>query len=236
MRILTDQAVTKPPRRLYRFLNDEFGFEALQNQHFKVTRISELNDPFELSGIHVLTPKYRDLPTLMKKGYFNEKTGMLCYSASWKNLVMWAHYANGHKGLCLGFDTSVLPPGSVQKVNYAQSMPSDDDYFARRKETPNNVSKKEQDKFKKKFLFTKSSHWKYEIEWRILINGNLKKDKIHYMNFSELGRLREVIIGMNSSLSINEIKKETDKMPHQIDVFTAEKRTGQFALNKHKET
>lgn len=236
MRILTDQPATKPPRRLYRFLNDEFGFEALQKQHFKITRISELNDPFELSGMHVSTPKYRDLPILMKKGYFNDQTGMLCYSASWKNLVMWAHYADGHKGLCLGFDMSVLPPGSVQKVNYTQSMPSDDDYLARIKETPIDVSDEDRDKFKKIFLFTKSSHWKYEIEWRILISGNMKEDKIHYMNFSELGRLTEVIIGMNSSLSINKIKKETDNMPHQIDVFTAEKRTGQFALKKHKET
>lgn len=31
---------------------------------------------------------------------------MLCFSRNWRNPVQWSHYADRHRGLCLGFDVA----------------------------------------------------------------------------------------------------------------------------------
>jgi hypothetical protein len=34
----------------------------------------------------------------------NASQGLLCFGADWSSSVMWSHYADKHKGICLGFD------------------------------------------------------------------------------------------------------------------------------------
>ena len=43
---------------------------------------------------------------------------MLCFSFKWSNPVLWAHYADKHKGICLGFD---VPDDNVQRVKYVDT-------------------------------------------------------------------------------------------------------------------
>ena len=40
---------------------------------------------------------------------------MLCFSEDWKDPVMWAHYGDKHRGVCLGFN---LDRTLVEKVQY----------------------------------------------------------------------------------------------------------------------
>jgi len=42
--------------------------------------------------------------------------GIACFSTRKDNILMWSHYAEGHKGLCLEFDTN-YPPLRIKK-NY----------------------------------------------------------------------------------------------------------------------
>lgn len=37
------------------------------------------------------------------------KKGVCCFSEKWDDLLMWAYYADGHKGFCLEFDTNYEP-------------------------------------------------------------------------------------------------------------------------------
>lgn len=78
---------------------------------------------------------------------------------------MWAHYANGHRGFCLEFDTSYKPFLETQKihlVNYDNSYP----HFS-----PMIII--ESGYIPIDPLITKSKHWIYENEWRIIIDvGN----------------------------------------------------------------
>jgi Protein of unknown function (DUF2971). len=47
--------------------------------------------------------------------------GLICLSAVPNNILMWAHYTDGHRGLVVGFDTSNeffrVPP--IHEVNYS---------------------------------------------------------------------------------------------------------------------
>jgi len=83
--------------------------------------------------------------------------GVLCLSEVNDDILMWSHYADSHQGICIGFRASptdyyfrrALP------VNYA------DEY-------PNITLFDDNDKRMEATLLTKSNHWKYEKEWRIV--------------------------------------------------------------------
>lgn len=37
-----------------------------------------------------------------------QNTGVICFSSSKNNILLWSHYANGHTGFAVGFDTQKL--------------------------------------------------------------------------------------------------------------------------------
>jgi hypothetical protein len=86
--------------------------------------------------------------------------GVACLTQQLDSILMWSHYANGHKGLCLEFDTNYSPFHErkyLHQVNYSNSYPklSVMDII----QSPNEFIKPVTTKFKK---------WKYEEEWRII--------------------------------------------------------------------
>jgi len=93
----------------------------------------------------------------------NNNIGVLCLSERNDDLLMWAHYGDCHKGFVLEFDSEseffnrqVGPRDSLRhlrKVNYSLKRPAlslseanDEDIF-----------------------LTKSEHWEYEAEWRMML-------------------------------------------------------------------
>ena len=80
-----------------------------------------------------------------------------CFSERRDSLLMWAHYADSHKGICLQFkyDSAKLPAGSLfKKMHYSTHYPKLD--AARIVELEQTL------------LLTKSTDWMYEKEWRFV--------------------------------------------------------------------
>src|SRR4051794_31520394 len=102
--------------RVFHFLKAEFALHALEKSRIKVARIDELNDPFEL-----LCPDVRD--PVHRKGFqkFKEQCaqtfGYLCFTKSWKNLMLWSMYADKHQGAALEID---LPDDAAMVVKYSR--------------------------------------------------------------------------------------------------------------------
>jgi hypothetical protein len=90
-----------------------------------------------------------------------EKIGVSCFSTTNDNLLLWSHYADSHKGLCLSFDITQHPIFFVWTLPmiYSDKYP-DYDYIKNRREL---VSK---------IIMTKSDHWSYENEIRVLQKTN----------------------------------------------------------------
>ena len=102
---------------------------------------------------------------LIKRKYFNE-IGVACFSESLSsipdNILMWSHYANGHKGFCLEFDTSYFPftglPIPMQEVKYKADYPS----------LRSGQAIKGGEVWVEP-LINKSKEWTYEQEWRLVV-------------------------------------------------------------------
>ena len=54
---------------LYHFSNSEYGLDNIKNRRLKVSRIMELNDPFEFLGIERSNPWLRKALDKEKKRY-----------------------------------------------------------------------------------------------------------------------------------------------------------------------
>jgi len=94
---------------------------------------------------------------------FEELIGILCLSESADNLLMWAHYADSHRGFVIEFDEHspffdrrVNPDDELRhlrKVSYSPKRPSltlaDVEDFAP--------------------FMAKGTDWKYEAEWRMIV-------------------------------------------------------------------
>lgn len=83
-----------------------------------------------------------------------------------EDLLMWAHYADGHRGLCLQFRKDILVDNFICKpVQYADMYP-----------TFREVAANEGESLAELFLFRKATRWNYENEWRILSLFEQTKD------------------------------------------------------------
>lgn len=119
-----------------------------------VPSLHQLNDPFE----EQLSSSGGILSTS------EEQSGVLSFTTSHKNNLMWSHYSNTHSGICLVFnvDLEKAKKSGLHKVVYIDSM-SEIDFF----ESP---------------LIVKSKEWSYENEYRYIF-----KDSMFYSNLDDLG-------------------------------------------------
>lgn len=156
------------------------------------------------------------------KESFQEITGSFgIYSLSevQDDILMWTHYSDSHKGICLEFDTTKI--GTLFWESFI---------VVYQKEYPT-VNTMDLGKIKEfcKALATKSEHWKYEQERRILRGGDEGGPGIYSFN-SEL--LTGVILGSKISEQ-NELKilKWVKEYPTPITIYRAKLNDHKFAIN-----
>ena len=119
------------------------------------------------------------------------KIGVSCFSKNNSNLLMWSHYADSHRGMCLEFDSQVLPFSKCNEVTYKSKIPSI---------SMDSLLNEDLDsEFIKKLLSFKSIDWKHEEELRIFHQESNKS--YVYPNNS----LKAIYFGIRSDQSDIEI-------------------------------
>lgn len=137
------------------------------------------------------------------------------------NILMWSHYADSHKGFCIGFDSIKLfeqLAGGGGEVLYSKDYP-----------IISPVEPREQQYLKQ--VLTKSVHWAYEIEYRLvtLLKNNLTVPL-------EPKTIVEVIFGSRISPEHKDkIKAILRKSHPHVKCFTAAPDKNKFALTLLKE-
>ncbi|MBC2771066.1 DUF2971 domain-containing protein [Pusillimonas minor] len=97
--------------------------------------------------------------TLDFDGYYRDAMnnhGILSISEERNNLLMWAHYASEHKGMCLGFNWGKTGLPAAKEVTYLSSYRLVD-FWAYTEDELAEIA-----------CFQKSAEWSYEREWRSL--------------------------------------------------------------------
>ncbi len=197
----------------------------------KIQWIGELRESWEKGGISSTTSEVND-------SYIHDvmqNYRVFCVSKIPDQLLMWAHYADKHKGAVIKLSMPENPPGCwrFKKVTYSDEFPihNTTDQMI---DSMLGLWCPNPEKTAEKLLFTKSDHWKYECEWRDITKletpDNFGEGK-HCFEI-EKERLFAVYFGLEME---NEDRKEimeiiNEKLPH-LEVYQAEKDRNKFKLN-----
>lgn len=130
------------------FNNIEYFFDIISNKRLYCSLASELNDPFEWYF------KSDDILSLEEQEKINnyKKRSYICsLSRTFANNVMWAMYADEHRGCCIEIELESPNDIEIVKVQYQQGI-----HFA------------EKSKSIKDIIQYKTSEWSYEDEERVL--------------------------------------------------------------------
>lgn len=200
--------------RLYYFTSAPIGLKVIREQRLRISRILELNDPFELECVDL---RKRDRRKALRawREEVHQLHGLICFSRDWTNPVQWAHYADKHRGLCLGFDVQ-----GAEQVRYVASRLAWPDVIGT--------------DFMQKLLFTKYSHWSYEDEYRYFADLNEHEDGNYFMNFSDEMKLSTVIVGSRCTLTRSDISDSLRNNALQVEAFQARSAFKAFRICKNE--
>ena len=188
-------------KRVYKFICAQYGTSNIEKKRLKLSTIKDLNDPFDLCPLDTTDPAISKAADALTSQLW-EKTAILCFSRNWDNLLLWSHYGDSHKGICLGFDIAEGDPG----INY------DTDILYQ----PNLL----QIRCPEDLIFvadrlprTKHESWSYEQEVRMYLDLNDPPDAagLHWIEFGSLLVLKEVIIGAQCDPTMSKKVEEAVK-------------------------
>jgi len=202
------KSITGPPL-LYKYSNfsKKRAKDFLLNNSLFLAAPNSFNDPYEC-------------PFDERKEEM-DKMGLTCFSTCGDSIIMFSHYAEEHRGMCLVFDPHCLGPvknsqnkelhSSIRRVFYFDSFPTFDE----------NVEPA-------RIATQKHSHWAYESEYRLFAGRPAPSGVYSFDPRAIVG----VIFG---SRMIGKNKKHIYKLSmrrnHPIKFWQASKCTGEYQLN-----
>jgi hypothetical protein len=83
------------PMRLYYMTEAKWAKKILREQRFKLSRLNDLNDPFEFMVACIGEKQARKVAKLLHD-HWHKNIGILCTGTSYDSPVMWAHYGHKH--------------------------------------------------------------------------------------------------------------------------------------------
>lgn len=195
--------------RAYHFLPAEFAVKDLEKGRLKISTYSDLNDPFELC-LEISDKNYQEVFAKTKEDLYKTH-GVICFSKDWSNPLLWSHYADKHKGICLGFDISDILLLTVKYLKNTNELCSKFENVV-----CNTSEEWEKRRVVLEELFSaKYVDWDYEEEIRIHVALKEKDQDMYFAEFDKDIALRQVIIGVRcDDATIKQIKKNvTEKYP-----------------------
>lgn len=197
---------------LYKYCSADMAKKILETNKVAFRFASDFNDPFELLSA------YSHIDDGARRFFLDQNLVcsflITCFSRTPVQPLMWAHYANDHKGVCIGFDVRAddfisesknVVPVQFGSVVYTTNPPNklalqNQPTLA---ESITHFDASNFDFIRKAFL-QKSTHWAYEEEVRWVVKMSdakvaeleleLKGNK--YLRKLPLGCIREVIYGV----------------------------------------
>lgn len=181
----------------YHFLSSKYAMHDLERKMIRVSTLNTLNDPFELLPYLRYGEKGEIKHYLEIRKEISKIYGLLCFSRTWREPLLWSHYADKHRGIALGFEINGF---DIIDVDY----------------DPNPIRKQfdlTSDFYinKNKFLDLakiKYKNWKYEEESRMLVKLDTctKIDGCYFIGFGNNLKVKEVRLGADFDYKANSVE------------------------------
>jgi hypothetical protein len=202
---------------IYKFLDAHFGIKSLREKRLKISTLDDLNDPFELLP-YEMKDRNRRAALYATRTQIAKNRGILCFSSTWRDPVVWAHYADKHRGLCLGIE---VPDDKCKAVKYEN----------RRLKLPSKPSLLDAEAL----LFTKYVNWQYEEELRIWVALNACENGLYFAEFGPMLTLTKVIAGARCALTQRELADAAAPLSRHITLVKARAGFREFEIVKDQQ-
>lgn len=182
------------PEKLYKYLSlnrtKARSKKMIENEKIWASQIKVLNDPFEFNMF------YANLDEANRKYFYKDvldRNEVVSLSDSCFNKLMWAHYGDSHRGICLEY--KVLNSHFIYPVNYVKyrtNITTEVNQLIKRTSYwVNNgfaIDKAEDKALIEKInllMISKGSEWKYENEYRVVTRNHEDIKNNHFDSYKE---------------------------------------------------
>ncbi|MCA0973109.1 DUF2971 domain-containing protein [Halomonas denitrificans] len=200
----------------------------MESFRIRFTPLLSLNDPFEYS-LKIGDSEYELKPELSAEN--TETMAFVSLSRNNSNILMWSHYADSHKGFCLGFYRSDSYFSDAESIRYRSNRSS-----------LNGMSNSHFDKINvlKSVALEKAIDWAYEEEERLFLCD--VENKINNIGLDGWGQpillnsfpktaLGAVYLGLRASNELEiKIKKILQLNNMHTPIFKAQKSINKFGI------
>ena len=139
---------------------------------------------------------------------------VLCFAEEMDNELMWATYANYHRGICLGFDTSDPFFAGIHPIQYVDAPVADA------------VSATAREAQVDPWSLRKSKAWEFQKEWRLVLPG----DEPKRVDFPKQA-LKVIVLGYRfTERDFAELKEVLIRGRYKVQIFRIERVPGTFEL------
>lgn len=191
----------------------------------RISQFDRLNDPFELLSVRMEGMHERFVFKMLREHWI-KTLGVICFGKHWKSPLMWGHYADNHKSVCLGFDVADKWPKQIiyepERLKHLIKIGAPAGGL-----THEGIEQ---------VITTKYEQWAYEEEWRLFLN--LKdKDPINGEYYLAIGPdlvLREIILGARCTASVGSFRKLVGKVDHSVTIIKARAAFESFTMVRQK--
>ncbi|MFG1284982.1 DUF2971 domain-containing protein [Xanthobacter autotrophicus] len=187
-------------------------------------------------GIADLDPEMAQLQETMERQRDQvvaqfQSAGIFCATRNHTNLLMWAHYADQHRGVVLGFRPDLARDSYLRllkPVTYTDDRPS---FYKSIDSTAEKMSESDIHAFNHKLVYTKSTHWSYEAEERIYVPSEVADgEPASYLSFYP-EELVELHLGCRvTEVFKSEIIHAARSINGAVAIFQAVLAKGSYAL------
>lgn len=212
--------------RVYHFLPAQHAVEDIEKRRLKIAQLDDLNDPFELISLELSDRALRKVYRSFVKD-MAQRFGAICFSKNWRNPVLWSHYADKHRGVCLGFD---VPDQFLMEVNYAGERLS-------KKIHGDLAYGGLEEKDMQEILTTKFKDWEYEDEVRVFLRLEDRDSEtgFYFKTFCDDQTLRQVILGPRCSVTKAALAGPLAGEANKVEIIKARMAFTKFEVVRSKE-
>ena len=197
---------------LYKYVSLQFATETIEKQRLYLNDGLNFNDPFEIRV------------TDRKTKYVKHVDGLhiLSMTNTFKNKLIWSHYTQSHKGICL---TVKVPKRFVYPLCYTSARvyeDSDVDEIIRKSKIyskRNLVKDYSELNRNKKIALIKDKKWAYEKEYRLVFDKSDESELIFENgNWYLPVKITNIYLGVNFDKNVSDIKNQILNICKKKDV------------------
>ena len=223
----------------YRAFNEQ-SLSILINKKIWCASPESFNDPFDcgaeisykkevaklLIGKNVSPEEMKRHQEEFKKGMDHDsslkdkKVGIFSLSEVNNEILMWSHYANNHKGFCIGFERNL--DNLLGKDKWTHRIIYRDDIA--------HIEHKSTEQVFLEFYTKKSKkHWSYEKEWRYVQWPSEPNEIITNVEMGLPGKIESIVFGLK--MPIEHKRTIINILEDEVDYYRVEKDKKLFKLN-----